>query len=70
MKNASFNDVSHDVDSSNFWGANLPSIYQYECDDNDPGYHKSTDTLKNITYSQVTRTTKAIVAALAELSMK
>lgn len=70
IKVAKFNDEDHDVDSSNFWEEKLASVYLYECDDDDPGYHCTCDTLKNINFSQLTKTTKAMVAAVAELSMK
>lgn len=70
MKAASFDDSDHDVDSSNFWDTNLPSVYSYECDEDYPGYHSTTDVYSNVTFSQVTKITKVVVAALAELSMQ
>lgn len=60
-----------DVDSVSFWDANLPSLYESECIDSgsdNPGYHKTTDTIDLVNIQQVTRLTKVIVAGMAELA--
>lgn len=58
-----------------FWKANIPGGYLIECTtekdtDGYPNYHSPKDTPKNVNISQVTKTTKLLVAALAELSAK
>lgn len=62
-----------DVDSASFWNAKMPATFQGECiaDDGEPdlpGYHSTTDTLGDVSYPMVTKVTKAIVAATAELA--
>lgn len=64
---------SSDIDSASFWSAGLPATYQGECIDDDgtpdlPGYHSTDDTLADVSVPMVTKTTKAVVAALAELT--
>lgn len=60
-------------DAGNFWDADLPAVYPIECATEDdaeeyPGYHTKNDTTKNVNFSQLTKTTKIVVAALAELA--
>lgn len=57
---------SSDIDSISFWDAGLPSSYQVECGDS-PGYHTADDTTKYISYTQMTKLAKVLVAAVAEL---
>jgi hypothetical protein len=62
-----------DIDNSSFWSANLPSSYLVECATEVdggayPDYHSPTDTTSNVNFAQVTKVTKLIVAALAELA--
>lgn len=54
-------------DHYNFWNANIPAVYGAECQFSSV-YHRTTDTTQYINYSQLTKTTKAVVAALGEFT--
>lgn len=58
-----------------FWNANIPGGYLIECTtekstDGYPGYHSTKDVMKNVNLGQVTKTTKLLVASLAEFGMQ
>jgi hypothetical protein len=59
-----------DTDTWNFWSAGLPGLYTNECtpDDNYPGYHSQTDSVTYVNFESLVKTTKTMVAALAELA--
>lgn len=64
-----------DIDNASFWDAKLPSVYLVDCatevDAGEyPHYHESTDTVtaSNISFPQLTKLAKVLVATLAELA--
>ncbi len=63
------NQFSAPSDNKSFSNKGLPAVSLHECVHNQK-LHTLDDTTQNITYSQITKTTKAIVAAVAELGSK
>lgn len=56
-------------DHSSFWDAGLSAIWMSECVET-PNKHQPTDTSSTVSFTQVTKTAKVLVAALAELAMQ
>lgn len=70
MKSSNQSYNSDDVDAWQFWNKNLPSVYGADCaTDSYPDYHKTSDSVKNINFTQMAKVTKLMVASLAELSL-
>lgn len=70
MKSAIYHE--DDTDTYSFWDENKAGLYLNECTDDEdyPGYHSVTDKTSFINYTALAKTTKLMVAALAELSAK
>lgn len=62
---------AHDHDGASFWDANLPSVFATQCGEyDDEHYHSTTDLVQYVNFQQVTKITKSVVGALAELGMQ
>ncbi len=56
-------------DHKPFWDVGIPAIFAHECTFS-AVYHSLNDRVESINYSQITKTTKAVVAAIVELANK
>ncbi len=54
-------------DHAPFWRAGIGAVFVTECAFS-PFWHKPTDTTNNLNYSQITKATKAMTAAVLELA--
>lgn len=54
-------------DHKPFWDVGIPAIFGHECTFSSV-YHSVNDKTSYINFSQITKTTKAVVAAIAELA--
>ena len=56
-------------DHAPLWQRNIPAIYVHECRFS-PVYHTTDDTIQHISFSQITKATKAVAAAVVDLAIE
>lgn len=56
-------------DHKPFWDVGIPAVFGHECTFS-PVYHSINDKTNSINYSQIAKTTKAVVGAIAEFATK
>lgn len=56
-------------DHASFWDAGIPAFWGEECVET-PNRHQETDTMAGVSIDQITKVTKMLVAAVAEIAMQ